>query len=160
MPLDLFLIGLITALGGVSAAAAVALWPHLREWCEDSLFPWLEKNLPQLAPHVRDAFAAIDDAVTAVRRAVKQAWRHLRENLLKQVVLLQRESSSRWVRRVTSWVAKVLESGRRVPVQVVTEQVCCWEDLPAEVRDEWLRQGHARQEIDVTKLRDRELAAC
>src|SRR5947209_2574342 len=124
MPVDLFLVGLITVLGGVSAAAALAFWPRLRGWCEDSLFPWLDNNLPQLAQRVRDAFAAIDEAVTAVRRTVKQAWQRLREHLLHQVLTLERRSSSQWVRRVTSWVVKLLRSGERVPVQVVTEQAC------------------------------------
>jgi hypothetical protein len=155
----LFLLVLITGLGLLSAVAAVALWPRVRDWCEESLFPWLACNLPQLAPHVRDAFASVDHAVTAARRAVKQAWQRLREHLLHQVVILERQSSSQWLCWVTSWVVRVLGDGRRVPAEVVTKEVCSWDELPSEVRSEWLRQGLGRHEIKASQLRDEELAA-
>lgn len=160
MPVDLFLVGLIAALGGISAAAALALWPRIRSWCESSLLPWVDHNLPQFAPRVRGAFAALDHAATSARRAIKQAWQQLRAFLLHQVVTLERRSAFQWAYRVVSWVLKLLPGGERQPVQVVAENLCSWDELPAEVRSAWLRQGQQRHDVDATACRDQELAAC
>jgi hypothetical protein len=148
---------LIPGLTVATVAAAIALWPQIRAWSEEAVFPWLERNLPDVVPHVRTAFAAMDNAVTSVRRNIKQAWNCLREHLLHQLVILERSSSFQWIRRVTSWMVKVLSNGQRVPVQIVTETAFATDDLPAEVRSEWLRQGRGRHEIKATELRDREM---
>ena len=154
MPVQLFVGILAAALGVVSIAAAFSLWSRIRGWAEESLFPWFEKHLPRLAPHVRAAFAAVDNVVIAARRL---AWHRLREHLLHQVLKLERRSASVWMRLVTSWVAAVLRSGQTVPVQIVAEGACSWDELPAEVRSEWLRRGRNCQEHDIVELREQEL---
>ena len=121
MPLQLFVAALSAAFGLVSVAVALSLWSRIRAWCEDSLFPWFEKNLPQIAPHVRSAFAAVDNLVIAARRL---AWHRLREHLLHQVLTLERLSTSTWMRQVVSWVLKILRTGQAVPVQIVAEGEC------------------------------------
>jgi hypothetical protein len=145
---------LAIAFGVLTVAAAFSLWSCIRGWCEESLFPWFEKNLPQLAPHVRAAFAAVDNVVIAARRV---AWHRLREHLLHQVLKLERRSASAWMRQVTSWVTSILSTGQAVPVRIVAEGACSWDDLPQEVRSEWLRRGKNCQEHDIVALREKEL---
>jgi hypothetical protein len=152
--MQLFVEILAVALGAVSIAAAYSLWCSIRTWAEESLFPWFEKHLPQLAPFVRTAFAAVDKVVVAAHRL---AWCRLREHLLHQVLKLERHSASTWMRQVTSWVAAVSGAGQTVPVRIVAEGRCSWDELPAEVRAEWLRRGRNCQEHDIVELREQEL---
>ena len=155
MPVQLFLAALAAALGLASVAVALSLWCRIRVWCEQSVFPWFEKNMPQIAPHVRTAFAAVDHAVVAASRV---AWHCLREHLLHQVLKLKRRSASLWMRTVISWVTKALQSGQIVPVQIVAEGECSWSELPAEARNAWLRRGRNAQEHEVVEMREQELA--
>ncbi len=142
------------AFGMASIAAAASLWACIRGWCENSLCPWFEKNLPHVAPFVRTAFAAVDSLVVAAQRL---AWTRLREHLLYQVLHLERTSASLWMRRVTSWALKAVGTGQAAPVQIVAEGECSWNELPAEVRSEWLRRGRHAQEQDIVQLREQEL---
>jgi hypothetical protein len=157
--LEPFILTLLVVFALSVVAVAVTLWDHVREWCVASLFPWIEHHLPWLAPHVRQAYAALDNAVVSVRRAVRQAWETLRAYLLHQVVELRRRTSSEWVCRVTSWVIKTLESGERKPVKIVTEEACHWDTLPADLRAQGLKHGVDHREAITTELRDLELAA-
>ncbi|NEP05925.1 MAG: hypothetical protein F6K34_14490, partial [Okeania sp. SIO4D6] len=77
--------------------------------------------------------------------------------LLKQVIKLERKSSGEWIKQVTSWTIKILESGKKVPIKTEIEEVVDWEDLPQDVREEWLKQEKSKAEIDVTEYRDREI---
>ena len=141
----------------VSATVAATYWPEILSWAHESLFPWIERNIPSITEKVRDAFVAADEVVVPVRRTIRNAWNKLREYLLKQTAEIKRKSSSAWVRRVTSWVIKVLETGESVPATVVTEEILTTDELPDDIRREWLHRGKAEAEINVTKLRDEEL---
>ncbi len=61
-------------------------------------------------------------------------------------------------KRVKSWIIKVLKSGNKVPKKVVVEEevVVSWDELPTDIRAEWLRREKIQIEIDVTKSRDQE----
>ena len=147
----------IVAVFAIAAAAAVVFWQKILGWAENSLFPWLAKNIPSIESSVRLAFSVVDKVTVAVRSAVKQAWSNLRQYLLKQTIELQRKSSSEWIKRVVSWVVKRLESGETVPVKVVTEEVVSTDDLPSDVREAWLRQQKETAELNITETRDKEL---
>ncbi|MDJ0518989.1 MAG: hypothetical protein QNJ74_22945 [Trichodesmium sp. MO_231.B1] len=117
--MDPLLIGAIgAALGLVSAVAVVMFWKQILKWAEDSLFPWIKTNIPSIESAVREAFSAVDNKVVAIRNIIRQAWRKLREYLLKQVIKFKRKSSGEWVMQATSWVIKNLESGDKVPVKI------------------------------------------
>ncbi len=155
---DPITVGIIIAvIGAIGAAAALIFWYKILGWAENSLFPWINKNIPSIEDQVRLAFATLDKVATPVRLAVKEAWFKLRKYLLKQTVVLQRKSSSEWVVRVTSWMVKRLESGETVPVKRETEETKSWEEVPADVREEYLRQQKTQYELNVTETRDREL---
>ncbi|MBD2515072.1 hypothetical protein H6G93_08625 [Nostoc sp. FACHB-973] len=148
---------IIAAIGAIGAAAALIFWRKILAWAEDSLFPWINKNIPSIEDQVRLAFAMVDKVATPIRLAVKEAWSELRKYLLKQTIELERESSSKWTKRVTSWVVKRLESGEVAPVKVVTEEVVSPDELPPEVREAWLRHKQNKAEFNVTETRDKEV---
>lgn len=155
MPIP-FLIPIAVALG-VSSALVLIFWNQILEWAQDSLFPWIKRNIPLIEGVVKEAFIAVDKVATPIRKTIRQAWEKLREYLLKQVVKLERKSSNKWIRRVTSLIIKVLESGEKVVRQVETEKEVDWDELPEDVRKEFLSKGKSESEIDVTKRRDDEI---
>ncbi|NES78499.1 MULTISPECIES: hypothetical protein [Okeania] len=156
--MEQFLIAIAIALGLAAVAVAVVarFWKQILKWAEDSLFPWIKTNIPWIESEVRQVFSAVDNVAVATRNIFRKAWEKLREYLLKLVIKLERKSSGEWKKRVTSWKIKI-ESGQKVPVRTETEEVVDWEDLPQDVREEWLKQEKSKVEIDVTEYRDREI---
>ena len=156
--MDPLLIGAIgAALGLVSAVAVVMFWKQILKWAEESLFPWIKTNIPSIESAVREAFSALDNKAVAIRNIIRQAWKKLREYLLKQVITFQRQSSGEWVRQATSWVIKNLESGDKVPARVTVEEEIDWQVLPPDVRAEWLKRQKNEAQINLTEYRDREI---
>lgn len=146
---------------GIAAALALKFWNQILRWASDIVFPWMEKYIPWALKDVRRAFDAVDKVVTPLRRAVKQAWQGLRKYLLKQVVDFSRKTSAlnsyAWVKKTTTWLIKVLDSGEQVPVKVETTSTVEWEEVPDDVREEFLRRNKQKASVDVTELRDKEL---
>ncbi|GAA0466045.1 hypothetical protein Ade02nite_47120 [Paractinoplanes deccanensis] len=153
-PFTLVLLGTLL----VSAATAALMWPKILAWAENSLFPWVARNLPELEPVVRAAFSVLDKGVVALRNAARQAWHELRRTLLKQVAEFVRQFDGRWVVEVTSWIANRPDRQRSRVTKVVTQQEVSFEELPPAVRQEYLRNNQKNHAIDVTDLRDKEFA--
>lgn len=148
----------IIALIGVTIAGAVALWHKILGWAEEALFPWVEENYPGLSSFVRQAFAVLDESIAPLRAAIKRAWKRVREVLVDMMVEFSRSSESAWVRRIVTWVVKVLPSGEKKPAKVVVEEEVDWDELPAEVRAGFLRHKKSKAKLDITEGRDVELA--
>jgi hypothetical protein len=155
MPVPVFAQVLLAVLF-VGSVAAVTFWNKILNWASKILIPWIEKNLPWLADNVKDAFLALDDVVTSVRRNIKKAWENLREYLLKVLVQYEQNTQNEWIKRITYWAIPILQNKSEV-VRVVAEQKVDIDSLPDDVREEWLKRGNTTQDIDVTQLRDREL---
>jgi len=142
---------------GISFVVAVALWHKILDWAEESLFPWLKKHFPSILPSVKEAFWFIDDKVmTPIRDAVKKAWKKLRDRLLKMVTKIHRKTSWEWVRTTTSWIIVKLTPKPEV-TKVTTESSVNWDELPSDVREEFLRKGKTDYDLNVTELRDKEM---
>lgn len=141
----------------VTVGVAIAFWPQILDWAEQSLFPWLKRNLPSMVETVRYAFYAFDKVAVAVRTVVKQAWKQLREYLLMQVIEFERISSKQWTKRVTSWVRKVIETGQAAAIKHEIEEVVEYDQLPADVREAYLRRGEMKIQVNITELRDKEV---
>ena len=156
MPIAEFLIAIVSVLG-VASTLVLIFWEQILEWAKDSLFPWIQRNIPLIEDVVKEAFIAVDKVATPIHKTIREAWEKLREYLLKQLVKLEKQSSNKWIRRVTSWIIKVLTSGKKVPVKVVTEEEVNWYELPEDLRKDYLRNGKSEMEIDVTKYRDYEI---
>jgi hypothetical protein len=152
------LTAILTALAGAAlGAVAVYFWPQIMSWAREHVLPWVDRNFPDLAESVRLAFQDLDPAAVALRRAVRAAWRRLREVLVSQtaefVVLLNGE----WAVRITSCL-RALEEGGEPLVTVVTEQGLRWEELPADVRAAAMSNGVIGATIDIAKARDQLLS--
>lgn len=158
MPEPVFLITIGSILGlGAIATFLVIFWHQILDWCQNSVFPWIKANIPWIESQVREAFNAVDKVIVPIRNGIRQAWKNLRDYLLKQVQELERESSGKWILRTTSWIIKVLKSDKKVPVKVETEEEVDWEELPPDIRAEFLRHDKSYAEINVTEIRDKEL---
>lgn len=140
---------------GLAVAAVIALWKMILNWATDSLFPWIKRNLPEYIEIVREAFTQLDDVISPIRRGIKIAWQRLRQRLLKMATHLERKSSSVWVSKTTSWVIKALESKQIVKVE--TEVEVDWDDLPADIREDYIRMNKKSADINVTETRDKQL---
>ncbi|NET29537.1 hypothetical protein [Okeania sp. SIO1I7] len=155
MPIPTFIWAIAGILGG-GVALALIFWNQILEWAQYNLFPWIQNNIPSIESQVREAFSAVDNVATSTRYLIRKAWKKLREYLLKQVVKLERQSSGKWKMQVTSWVIKNLLEPEKVS-EVVTEKDVDWEDLPPDVRAEWLKLEKSKAEIDVTEYRDQQI---
>ncbi|MGD9971610.1 MAG: hypothetical protein AB7S77_00960 [Desulfatirhabdiaceae bacterium] len=150
--------GLIVGLLSMVATVAITFWNQIMDWSGKVLFPWLDQNFKEISHLVKDAFIWFDNNVAVpVRQIIKQAWRELREHLLKLAVQFERESTSEWVRRWSGYIIKKLESGKLAPVKFEAEEVVSWDELPPDVRQEWLKKGMPNQALNVTELRDKQV---
>lgn len=153
-PITITIVSLLLA--GVGAAAVLSFWSQILGWAQDSLFPWIESNLPSISNSARFAFHQLSEVASNIRRQIKTAWMNLREYLLKQTLHLQRKSSSKWTAVVTSWVIKVLGPKPTV-IKVTTETEVDWDYLPGDVREKFMRENKKQFDRDVTEIRDREM---
>jgi hypothetical protein len=153
MPIPLFVFILAGVLS-VAAVVACGFWPTILQWAEESLLPWIDRNLPTFKRWVIDGLVALDKAASAIRRTAKSAWEKLSSFLVKMAVAIHRKSSNTYVRRVTTWMMTKLEA-KPSATKIVTEEEVAFDDLPPEVRETMLRNGSS--EIDVRELRTREL---
>lgn len=143
----------------IAATVAVVVWEKIVAWMQNSLFPWVEQNLPvKVVELVKQAFAAIDQVAVRIRNAVKQAWETLRRLLLKVVIQWEKQTSTKWVKRWTGWMIIRLKSGEIAPVKRTEEEVLNWSELPPDVRESSLRFDKNSYELDFTEIRDREIA--
>lgn len=146
------------ALIGVAITAVIALWHKIIDWAQDSLFPWIERNLPSILSTVKDAFTWVDDKVAVpIRRVVKKAWEALRKYLLKTVIRLERQNASKWERRITSFVVEVLTTQTPIVKKVETVEEVDWDDLPDDVRSAWMKSEQQSHDMDITAIRDQQL---
>ncbi len=148
----------IVVVFGIVVTAAMAFWNKIMDWSGKVLFPWLDQNFHEISDLAKQALIWVDNHVAVpIRNAVKQAWKKLREYLLKWAVHFERHSSNEWVRRWSGYIIKRFENGRVAPVRVEAEEIVSWDELPPDVRQEWLKKGMPNQEVNVTELRDQEL---
>ncbi|BAZ20342.1 hypothetical protein NIES4073_12180 [Kalymmatonema gypsitolerans NIES-4073] len=152
---------LIGAIGlALAATATVVFWHQILEWGESNIFPWFERHLPTIAPYVRKAFSRVDNVAAPLRRAIKEAWDRVSQYLLKQVVELNRKTTSNtWVQQVTSWVIDVSGyNNKPVVKQITTETEVPYDNLPEDVRKAFLRRQQTSFSQDVTEIRKQEMA--
>ena len=148
--------GVLAAALLVAGGAAVILWRHILDWSLDHLLPWIEANVPWLAGPTREALIQVDRAVGRIRLA----WQQLRGHLLRSTAEFLRQSNLLWIVRITSWLVPATERTSATPsaVKHVTEREVDWQYLPEEVRAEWMRRGQSTVTLDITRIRDQELA--
>ncbi|OYQ67492.1 hypothetical protein B9G53_01165 [Pseudanabaena sp. SR411] len=146
------------ALTIAAVTAIIALWHKIIDWAQDSLFPWIEKNLPSILSTVKNAFAWVDEKVIVpFRRVVKKAWEMLRQYLLKTTIQFDRQTTSTWTKRITSFVIETLTSQSPTVKKVESVEEVDWDDLPDDVRNAWMKNERQSMTIDVTAIRDQQI---
>jgi hypothetical protein len=139
-------------IAGAAAAVVFAFWHKVLAWAEESFFPWVKRNIPEMLELTRNAFAWVDEHVAVpIRRAVKTAWALLRRQLLKMTITFEKRSDSQWSKRTTTWVIEKL--GDKSVKKTVSEEELLWDDLPSDIREQWIRTNE-NKEIDFTDARD------
>jgi hypothetical protein len=151
------LMGILTGLIGALAAVVAYFWPQLMTWTREHLLPWVDQHTPDLAPAVRLAFHDLDQVGVGWRRAVRTAWRQLRDVLVHQTATFFQVPHGGWAVRITSSVRRPAEDDQPV-VTIVTEQFLDWQQLPDEVRAQALANGLDSTSIDILQARDELLA--
>lgn len=130
-------------IGAVAAVALTTFWDELRSWASTRLADAVGDLLGEEARELLlDLVVAADDAVSAVRRAGRALWARIQDTLLRATVAVERSTDNRYVRKLTTWLKKTVQGQERV-YRVVYEEEVPWEDLPADVREQFI---HRRQQ--------------
>lgn len=151
MPLPLPAV-LADQVGATLAGVAVCLWPQIMASAREHLVPWVDRNAPDLATPVRLAFHDLDIVADELRQAVRGAWQRLRAVLIGQTVQFVGADDGQWTIRILSRLRNPAPAGAPV-IELMTEDVLCWEALPGEIRAAGLT-GFRGASIDIVRIRD------
>ena len=147
--IGLFIIGV-----GLLLVGAV-FWADVCEWFSEHANPWLQRNVPSLAPYILDAFKFIDENVgVPTRRVVVKAWKKVRSYVLQASVEFEKVGG-RYIRRVHSFLQDKLGDDAKI-VERKEETEVPYENLPESVRAEMMERRKAAK-VDFVKTRDQEL---
>lgn len=127
----------------IAAAVIVALvnkfWEDILGWASTTLANVVGEVLGSLARDLLlDVLEVADRVVVGARRAVSQLWRSVKATVLQAAISLEKVTNSRFLKRLTAYLAKDL-SGEKRFVRVVQEEEVAWDDLPENVRGEFIR---------------------
>lgn len=121
------------------AVTTVVFWDEIREWAATTVADAIGRHF---GPGVREAFlefvATVDKVVTNVRRVAARVAAIARSVFLGALVAIERRSRNKYVKMVTSYLRKKLEYQPEQTIKVVSEEAVPFEDLPDEVRREFI----------------------
>lgn len=149
---------IVASMLNVLVEVAFVLWVEIVNWVSVSLLTWIQNDLGALiAESVRAAFFTLGAVTLAAYGAVKASWDELRRFLIEALVEFEQVSSNVWVKRFTSTLLKVLESGQPVLIKREVEEEVNWDHLPPEVRSAWWNSAQKSHKVDFIKVRDEEI---
>lgn len=152
---------IIEQIFGLVVATALVFWNEIVQWIGISLLVWIQNDLgPIIAEEsVNLAFAVLGQVAVAMYSAIKEAWDALRRFLVEANAEFEKSSSSssQWVRRLTSTMIRVLDSGQPVIVKREVEEEVDWDSLPPELRAAWLQSSQKNYKVDFVGVRDKEM---
>ena len=130
------------------ADAAARLWAKIVGWARDSAYSWLQIHIPSLAEDFLQCMEFLDGLVVVGIRVVRTAWAKVKQSLLSMAVEIEQTTDQDWVRRASSYWADALSQNR--VMKTTTTQVLTYDDLPPEIREQFLRRGKTKftQRID------------
>ncbi len=144
----------ILILGGAAIALfTVIFWEDIIAWAHSALFPWFDKHLPTLSPHIKKAFVVLNKAVSTVRKVAVQSWKKLRPYLIGLIERFIRVGEDYKVE--TTVYAREDASEKNATVQTTTQTVS-YDDLPMEIQERFL-YGDKKVDIDVYSTQEGEL---
>jgi hypothetical protein len=147
---DPITIGLI----GFALTAAALLWPMIVRWVSEEIIPWLRTWSPDLAKIAEEALIWIDHSIAKpVRLAAIGAYRRLRQFIVSITVEFSRIAPERWQRAIKTLFLNM----NNQPQMRQTTVEMSWDELPDEVRDEFIRHQKSQHVIRFTEIADRDL---
>jgi len=149
---------IVASMLNVLVEVAFALWTEIVSWVSVSLLAWIQNDLGDLiAESVKAAFFALGAVTLAAYGAIKTAWDELRRFLIEALVEFEQASSTIWIKRFTSTLLKVLESGQPTLIKREVEEEVDWDHLPPEVRSAWWNSAQKSHKVDFIEVRDKEI---
>ena len=145
----------ILIFGVLISGAVVYFWEQILIFIQNHILPWIETNFPEYKEIALEALMKVDNAISALKRKVKAAWAQLREYLLKVLVSYEKTADG-WVKEVISWCVVKLREEEKI-VKRTEKVVANHEEIPDEVREQFLRRRTKKMDQDVTEQRDQEL---
>lgn len=137
---------------------AFALWVEIVNWVSVSLLTWIQNDLGDLITEsVRAAFLTLGAVTLAAYGAIKVAWNELRRFLIEALVEFEQMSPNVWIKRFTSTLLKILESGQPVLIKREIEEEVDWDHLPSEVRSAWWNSAQKSHKVDFIEVRGKEI---
>ena len=98
-----------------------------------------------------------NNVAVPIRQAVKKAWEMLRQHLLKTTIQFDRQTTSKWTKRITSFAIETLTPQSPTIKKIETVEEVDWDDLPNDVRNAWMKNEQQSRTIDVTAIRDQQI---
>lgn len=149
---------IVASMLNVLVEVAFALWVEIVNWVSVSLLTWIQNDLGALiAESVRAAFFTLGAVAVAAYGAIKAAWNELRRFLIEALVEFEQMSSTVWIKRFTSTLLRVLESGQPTLIKREVEEEVDWDHLPPEVRSAWWNSAQKSHKVDFIEVRDKEI---
>lgn len=149
---------IVASMLNVLVEVAFALWVEIVNWVSVSLLTWIQTDLGNLiAESVREAFFTLGAVTLTAYGAIKAAWDALRRFLIEALVEFEQVSSTVWIKRLTTMMLKVLESGQPTLIKREVEEEVDWDHLPPEVRSAWWNSAQKSHKVDFIEVRDREI---
>lgn len=120
---------------------SIIFWNVILDWTSKTLSPWIMKNLPWLSDYIIDAFVSLDTIITPIRNKtktfwkslvfskVKEAWRIVRQYLLKVSIQFEEDIDNQWIRKIIWWVTDNSQFKKIVHQEVINIDL-----LPDEIK--------------------------
>jgi hypothetical protein len=139
-PISTVLVILLT--GGLLTAA----WPWIIKYFSESIIPWIKKNLSEeIGSTIADILVYADMGVSSARRISKSMLKRFHTTLLGSTTRIEMKDANS-ATRVNTFTVQTETGAVR---QFARTDKIKYEDIPANLRSEMLRQDKKTAEMDI-----------
>jgi hypothetical protein len=150
LPILPILIGL-----GISSAAFIYFWNHLREFLNGTFRNFIQERFGmEWGQRIGTFLSWLDDRVVSARQTAKQfaAW------FKSRIMMIKTTYTQNNAHQVTSKRKMVTKLDNGELLQRTEEQIISYDDLPREIRHEMIRQRTKTAEMDDRELIKKKIA--
>ena len=152
MPLPILLIA-----GALLVGFVLAAWPHIRRLMMNSIIPFVMRHSKLVGEMLGNLMFYLDGNLSATREYIRTTWRAVRQLVVgSKTIYRQKEGNS-----FTSATTTVLNTGEeKLKIQQVETELD-WEEIPADIRREFMVEGRQEARLDIfdaveTKLKSKD----
>lgn len=135
----------------VIAVSAVLLvyWAEIMDIFQKNIIPWCRGKISSsVVDSIADFISFCDNGVCWTKRQIKEAWQTFKENILGVKDEYEKISPTEATRKRTVYA----KADNGDVYRQVTEDKIPYEDLPADVRKEMMRQNTPKASLDIKEL--------